>query len=133
MKTPGILLVTALFFATAIPVQAGGLSNKLLLSSLWCSFSYNKVSGYTSSTRTSFNPKGTYSVASRGEGYSSGNSGSMASQDDSVTGGRWQVVNGELYMSEGGGELAHVETVLKQNSNGYPIIIADGVEYSQCN
>ena len=35
-------------------------------------------------------------------------------------------------MSKGNGELGLVRTVVKRNSSGYPIIIADGVEYSQC-
>jgi len=24
------------------------------------------------------------------------------------------------------------QTVLKRNNNGYPVIVADGIEYSQC-
>jgi hypothetical protein len=30
------------------------------------------------------------------------------------------------------GSLQPVTTVLKRNSNGYPIIVSNGVEYSQC-
>ncbi|MHB8880486.1 MAG: hypothetical protein ACYC69_03135 [Thermodesulfovibrionales bacterium] len=125
-------LVIAVFIAAAVPVQAGGLSSNLLLSSAWCTFSYNKITGYSNSSRLRFSPNGTYSSGSRSEGYSSGRSGSMASQGDSGGDGSWKVVAGELYLSEGYGQLEPVQTVVKYNSNGYPVIVADGVEYSQC-
>jgi hypothetical protein len=114
------------------PTSAGGMSSDLLLSSAWCHLTYNKTTGYSHSKRVHFNANGTYSTGSRGEGYSSGSGGSMASQRDSAASGLWKVMNGELLMSEGGGRLEHVQTVLKRNSNGYPIIVADGAEYSQC-
>lgn len=129
-----LFFAAALLLAGALPVQAGEISGELLLSSAWCTFSYNKVSGYSSSTRVRFNRNGTYSTGKRDEGYSSGRSGSMASQHDSGGAGRWEVSNGILFLSEGQqGTLQPVRTVLNRNSNGYAVIIADGVEYSQCN
>jgi hypothetical protein len=125
-------LIAALFLTIALPIQAGGLSNNLILSSAWCTFSYNQVTGYSKSTRVRFSRNGTYSTGSRGEGSTSGKSGSYSSQSDTSGGGRWKVVKGELYLSSGNGKLELVKTVLKRNSNGYPVIIADGVEYSQC-
>ena len=125
-------LVASLMFSLSPSASAGGVSNELLLSSTWCNFTYNKTTGYSHSKRVRFNANGTYSTGSRGEGYSSGSGGSMASQRDSAAAGMWKVMNGELFMSEGGGGLDHVKTVLKRNSNGYPIIVADGAEYSQC-
>jgi hypothetical protein len=104
---------------------------ELLLSSPWCTFKYNKVSGYSSSTRVTFSPNGMWSSGSRGEGGSSGRAGSVYGQRDSGNGGRWAVQQGELYMSEGA-QMEHVRTVVKRNNNGFPIIVADGVEYSQC-
>ena len=124
--------VAVAFLAIASPVPAGGLSSELLLSSAWCSFSYNKTTGYSNTTRVRFSRNGTYGTGSRAEGSTSGKSGSYSSQRDSGGGGRWKVAKGELYLSTGNGSLEHVKTVLKRNSNGYPIIIADGVEYSQC-
>lgn len=124
--------VAVAFLAIASPVPAGGLSNELLLSGAWCSFSYNQTTGYSKTTRVRFSRNGTYGTGSRGEGSSSGKSGSYSSQSDSGGGGRWKVVKGELYLSTGNRNLEHVKTVLKHNSNGYPIIVADGVEYSQC-
>lgn len=104
----------------------------LLLSSAWCSFSYNKISGSTKSRRIQLFRDGTWSDSSRAEGYSSGYGGTMASQHDSGGGGRWAVNNGQLYISEAGGDLQPVQLQVKTNSSGYPIIVADGVEYSQC-
>lgn len=132
MKMIIALIITAACFTIALPIHAGGISNELLLSSAWCTFTYNKTTGYSNTTRVRFNKNGTYGTGGRAEGYSSGRGGTYASQNDSSGGGRWKVNKGELYLSQGRGELGHVNTVVKRNSNGYPIILADGVEYSQC-
>ncbi len=132
MKRAITLIVAAACIAIAQPVMAGGLSNKLLLSSAWCSFSYSQTMGYSNTTHVTFSKNGTYSLGSRGEGGQSSKHGSYYSQSDSGGGGRWKVEKGELYLSEGNGNLNHVNTVLQHNSNGYPIIVADGVEYMQC-
>ena len=132
MKKFIAFLFAATFFAAALPVQAGGVTENLLLSSAWCTFSYNQTTGYSSSKRIQFYRNGTYSMGSQAEGYSSGRSGSFASQNNSGGDGRWKVTGGELYISEGYGQLEYVNTVVKRNSSGYPIIVADGVEYSQC-
>lgn len=126
-----ILLAMALM--SAIPaVHAAGMSKELLLSSAWCTFTYNKTTGYSHSKRVFFNANGTYGSGSSGEGYSSGSGGSMASQRNTQAGGLWAVDKGELFMSQGPGRLEQVRTLLKRNNNGYPVIVADGVEYSQC-
>ena len=128
--TATIIIIACI--AVALPAQAGGISNELLLSSAWCSFSYNQTTGYSNTTRVQFRKNGTYSTGGRAEGYSSGRSGTYASQNDSRGNGRWKVIKGELYLSEGAGQLGLVRTVVKRNSSGYPIITADGAEYSQC-
>lgn len=128
---PARLILAVFCAAAAGPAAAGGMSNELLLSSAWCTFTYNKISGTSRSKRVTFSPNGMWSMGGRAESYSSGRSGSVAGQTDSGGGGQWRVQNGELFMSEGG-QLEHVQTVLKRNNNGYPIIVADGVEYSQC-
>jgi hypothetical protein len=124
--------VAILAVALPVPVHASGISNDLLLSSPWCTFKYNQTTGYSNTTRMKFNKNGTYSTGGRSEGYSSGRGGTYASQGDSQNAGKWKVVKGVLYISEGYGQLNPVRTVVKKNSNGYPIIFADGVEYSQC-
>ena len=126
-----IAIATAFLLAVS-SANAGGMSNELLVSSAWCTFTYNKTTGHSHTKRVYFNANGTYGTGSRGEGYSSGGGGSMASQRNAQGGGLWKVDRGELFMSEGGGRLDAVRTVLKRNNNGYPIIVADGVEYSQC-
>jgi hypothetical protein len=118
-------------FASITTANAGGISPDLLLSSAWCTFKYNKITGYSNTTRVRFSGNGTYATGGRAEGGSSGRYGSVASQGDSRGGGRWAVQEGELFMSDGG-QLGHVQTLVKRNSSGYPVIVADGVEYSQC-
>ena len=126
------ILLPSLMLAILPCAHAAGMSNELMTSSAWCTFTYNKTTGYSNTKRVYFNANGTYGKGSRGEGYSSGSGGSMASQRDAVGGGLRRVEKGELFMSEGRGRLEPVRTVLKRNNNGYPIIVADGVEYSQC-
>ena len=128
MKVAALSLILA-FVPCA---HAGGMSDGLLTSSAWCTFTYNKTTGYSHSKRFYFNANGTYGAGSRGEGYSSGSGGSMASQRNAAGGGLWKVDKGELFMSEGRGRLELVRTVLKRNNNGYPILLAGGIEYSQC-
>lgn len=128
-----LLAAAALLAGAPSAAQAAGMSNKLLLSSAWCSFSYNKISGTTKTTRARFYSNGSYAFGNQRESQSSGQYGSVYGQSGGDGGGRWQVQNGELYMGEDGGPLEPVQTVLKRNSNGYPIIVADGVEYMQCN
>ncbi len=105
---------------------------RLLLSSVWCTFRFNKVTGYSSSSRIAFRSNGTWDRGARSEGFSSGHGGSMASQGDSRSGGRWQVRGSRLFIAQGAGPLAEVRLVVKRNSAGHPIVVADGVEYSQC-
>lgn len=116
------------------PTAAADQLSRLLLSSAWCSFSYNKVSGSSSSKRVAFSRNGSWSLNGRAEGYSSGYGGTMASQSDSEAGGQWRVENGRLFMSSlpDSPELAPVKIAITRNSNGSPIISADGVEYSMC-
>lgn len=129
---PITLLALPLTLALIPSAHAGGMSGQLLTSSAWCTFTFNKTTGYSHSKRVHFNANGTYGTGSRSEGGSSGSGGSMASQRDAKGGGLWKVDGGELYMSEGRGRLEPVRTVLKRNNNGSHVIVADGVEYSQC-
>src|SRR5450759_1609439 len=106
--------------------------SRLLLSGAWCSFSYNKISGYSKTTRYEFLGNGTYRQGRRGEGGSSGPYGSIARQSGASAGGRWGVQNGVLFMAEGYGQMQPVQTQVYTNSAGYPIIRGDGVEYPRC-
>jgi hypothetical protein len=108
--------------------------SKLLLSSAWCTFKYNKISGASSATRFQFFNNGTYSNSGRSETYSSGSYGSMAGQHDSDGRGQWAVRSGHLYVSNPPEQpnLQPMPLTVTRNSSGYPILNSDGVEYSMC-
>lgn len=109
--------------------------SRLLLSSAWCSFRYNKVSGTSSTEKYRFFPNGTWNNGGRTETYNSGANGTVAGQYDSQGGGRWEVRGGQLYMSSSENPtLTLVQPFsVTQNSNGYPIINSGGKEFSSCN
>jgi hypothetical protein len=123
----------------AQPQAAGGSPQdvqvrQLLLSRAWCSFSYSQTSGTSRTTRAVFRPDGILSFGSGAETYSSGAGGTVAGQHGANGFMRWQVVNGRLYVDEGGGlGPQDVNMTITLNSSGYPIIKAAGKEYSGCN
>jgi len=108
--------------------------SQLLLSSAWCSFTYNKVSGASHTSRVQFFQDGTWSRGARGETYSSGYGGIYAGQTNRGDGGQWQVKGGQLWMSNPpeAPQLTPLDLRVSRNSSGYPILHADGKEYSQC-
>jgi len=105
----------------------------LLLSSSWCSFRYNKISGASHQERVSFRPNGSWDSGARSESYSSGSAGTVSGQSDTSSGGRWQVKGTALLMSQGGGALEDTGLSISRNSNGYPILNTGNKEYSSCN
>lgn len=109
--------------------------SRLLLSSAWCSFRYNKVSGTSSTEKYRFFPNGSWNNGGRTETYNSGANGTVAGQYDSQGGGRWEVRGNQLYMSSSENPtLQLVEGFsVTQNSNGSPIINSGGKEFSMCN
>ncbi|MDX6771030.1 MAG: hypothetical protein SF051_15980 [Elusimicrobiota bacterium] len=117
--------------AAAAPAGSDSLS-KLLLSSAWCHFRYNQHAGTTKQERVVFRADGTWTSGARGETYSSGRNGTAYGQSDSASGGRWQAKGGRLFLSEAGAAPQDAGLTVTRNSNGYPILNADGKEYSQC-
>jgi hypothetical protein len=117
--------------------QGGAMNDQLsqlLLSSAWCSFSYNKISGTTKQTRVQYFRNGTWAVGGQTETYNSGANGTVAGQYNNNNGGLWEVRNGQLWGSYGNAPLQLVQPFsVTRNSNGYPIINSLGVEYSMCN
>jgi len=124
---------------------SGGKLQQLLTSSAWCSFSFKGGSQYssTSSSRVRFFADGTYAKGSRSEGSFTGKAmddygnqqpdgSSYGSQTDSGADGRWEVVRDQLFMSEGNGAMEPVDLVIRYNSNGSPVLEAEGKEYSRC-
>lgn len=120
-------------------VPAGGSredeeARRILMSSAWCSFSYNQRSGASSTRRVVFRGDGVLAVGSGGETYSSGYGGTYAGQSSASQMMRWRVSGQRLYVDEGeGGGFQDVGLSAERNSSGYLILRADGREYSQCN
>lgn len=108
--------------------------SRLLMSSAWCWLKY--ASGNTYQERIVFSSNGTWSSNKESEIYGANQyAGTSAhSVGSGGTGGQWGVKGGQLYMSSPEEPaLAPVPLQVTQNSNGYPIITADGKEYSSCN
>jgi hypothetical protein len=116
---------------------------QLLLSSPWCSLTYSQTSGRSSTIRSVFTPDGLLSVSTNSEGgtvnqhgggmvaLGGGGTGSVYSQQAGATQARWTIQGGLLYLDFGQGPQPQMLQITR-NSNGYPIITADGREYSQC-
>lgn len=122
--------------AAGAPVRGGAGNDQLsqlLMSSGWCYLRY--ASGNTYTEKVYFSRNGTWSNNKESEIYGRNDyAGTSAhSVGNSGSGGQWAVKGGQLYMSEGGGPLQVLPLQITRNSNGYPIINADGKEYSQCN
>ncbi|HEY3276427.1 MAG TPA: hypothetical protein VGJ94_07380 [Syntrophorhabdaceae bacterium] len=104
----------------------------LLTTTPWCSFKYNKTTGYSSTTRYQFFRDGRYTTGAKNEGHSSGVAGNFSSQRNRTSGGNWQLKGNALFVTANGVMQEPVYLSVKQNSNGMPIIIADGVEFVPC-
>lgn len=113
--------------------------SRLFLSSAWCSFSYSGSSTYagtsggrTTTTRVVFSPNGSMQQSSNSESTNSGAAGSVYGGNAGGQTMRWRVQDGALLVSSDGAQWQSVQIQVTQNSNGYPIVKADGVEYMQC-
>lgn len=114
---------------------------KLLLSSAWCNFWFNKTTGYSGSARVQYFVDGSYQLGSKSEGYSSGAGGTFASEGRSGASGHWYVRAGQLFGTAPPTDanprpdpttFYPLPLVINKNSNGNPIIVADGKEYASC-
>jgi hypothetical protein len=106
--------------------------SRLLLSSNWCWLRYSNGNSYTQ--KVHFNANGTWQDFSESDIYSN-NYGTVAQATGNRTnGGQWAVKGGQFYLSSPENpQLVPVPLTITRNSNGYPIITADGREYSMCN
>ena len=108
-------------------------ARQLLTSSAWCSFTYNKVSGTSTTRRVVFRPDGVMTIVGGAETYSSGQGGTYAGQSTKGSTLRWKVENLRLYVDLGdGGGFQDVGLDATRNSNGSVILHADGREYAMC-
>lgn len=105
-----------------------------LMASPWCSFSYNKVSGASSTRRVVFRQDGAMVVSSGGESYSSGYGGTYAGQSRGQSTMRWKVESRRLLVDAGDGSgFRDVALGATRSSSGGLVLHADGQEYVSCN
>jgi hypothetical protein len=116
---------------------------QLLLSSAWASFSFKGTGGAGGTTRQErfvFHPDGTWELHSSGETYSTlsdfpqlNYGGQVYSGRQSGFRGNWKVERGVLWMSQppNNPQMVAVPLKVNRNSNGYPILVVNGVEYMQ--
>ena len=107
--------------------SGGGNLHQLLTASAWCSFTYNKTSGTSSSSRVVFLANGTLRRGSNTETSNSGRNGTVAGQHQGGSSNKWRVAGGRLYV-----DGADMNARVKNNSAGNPIITAGGKEYMRC-
>ena len=107
---------------------------QVLTSSAWCSFTYNKVSGASSTRRVVFRNDGMVYTNAGGQTYSSGSAGTYAGQSNNGSAAHWKVENLRLYgdAMDGAG-FQDLGLTATRNSNGSIILNAGGREYSMCN
>lgn len=108
-------------------------ARQLLMSSAWCSFTYNKNTGTSSTRKVVFRQDGIMTVNGGLETYSSGYGGIAAGQSSSSGSMRWKLENLRMYVDRGDGAgFQDIGLTATRNSNGYPILHAAGSEYSMC-
>jgi hypothetical protein len=109
-------------------------ARQVLTSSAWCSFTYNKVSGTSTTRKVVFRSDGVMTINGGAETYSSGYGGSYAGQSSSGAMMLWKVENLRLLIDQRNGTgFQDIGLTTSKNSNGYPILHADGREYAMCN
>lgn len=107
---------------------------QVLTGSAWCSFTYNKVSGTSTTRKVIFRPDGVMMINGGSETYSSGYGGTYAGQSNSAGAMKWRVENLRLFLDQGDGSgFQDIGLNATKNSNGSVILHAGGQEYSMCN
>lgn len=115
--------------ATAADQEA----KQLLTSTAWCSFTYNQVSGTSTTRKVIFRPDGVMTMNDGAETYSSGYGGTYAGQSNSAGAMQWKLENLRMYVDQGDGAgFQDIGLTATRNSNGYVILHAAGREYSMC-
>lgn len=108
-------------------------ARQVLTNSAWCSFTYSKSSGTTSTRKVVFRPDGVMTVNGGSELYSSGYAGTYASQSNNASTMQWKLENMRLYVDQGGGAgFEDIGLTATKNSNGSVILHAAGREYAMC-
>lgn len=115
--------------STAQDAQA----RQVLTHNAWCSFTYNKVSGTSTTRKVVFRPDGVMTVNGGAETYSAGYGGTYAGQSNNANAMRWKLENLRLLVDDKGGSgYQDIGLTATANSNGAIILKAAGREYSMC-
>ncbi len=106
---------------------------QVLMNGAWCSFTYNKVSGTSTTRKVVFRPDGIMTTDGSVETYSSGYGGTYAGQSNNSNAVRWKYQGLRLYLDDGSGYgFQDVGLTATTNSNGSIILKVAGREYSMC-
>jgi hypothetical protein len=137
-KTPSPMEKAARSAVGATPAATGNeqdvQARQVLTNSAWCSFTYNKISGTSTTRKVVFRRDGVMTINGGAETYSSGYGGSYAGQSNSGGAMRWKLENLRLLIDQGSGTgFQDIGLTATQNSNGSVILRAEGREYAMCN
>ncbi len=121
----------------AVPIASGNpqdaQARQMLTHNAWCSFTYNKVSGTSSTRRVVFRPDGVMTINGGAETYSAGYGGTYAGQSNNASAMRWKLENLRLLVDDrGGAGYQDIGLTATTNSNGSIILKAAGREYAMC-
>lgn len=106
---------------------------QLLVSSPWCHLQYSQQMGATTTERVVFQANGRVAIGTDRESAVNNQHGVYYGRSNTGQQGHWRVENGALMLSEDGRSFAPTTLAISRNSNGYPIVTANGKEYYQCN
>jgi hypothetical protein len=108
-------------------------ARQILLSNAWCSFTYNKVSGTSTTRRVVFRNDGVMSINGGAETYSAGYGGTYAGQSSNASAMLWKLENLRLFVDDrSGAGYQDIGLTSSTNSNGSIILKAQGQEYAMC-
>jgi hypothetical protein len=108
-------------------------ARQILLNSAWCSFTYNKVSGTSTTRRVVFRADGVMAINGGAETYSSGYGGTYAGQSSNASAMLWKLENLRLYVDDrSGAGYQDIGLTSTTNSNGSIILKSQGQEYAMC-
>lgn len=108
-------------------------AKRVLTGTAWCSFTYSKTSGTSTTRRVVFRPDGVMTMNDGAETYSSGYGGTVAGQSNSANTMHWKLEKLRLFVDQrNGAGFQDIGVTATRNSNGYVILHAGGREYSMC-
>jgi hypothetical protein len=106
---------------------------QILMNNAWCSFTYNKVSGTSTTRRVVFRPDGVMSINGGAETYSSGYGGTYAGQSNNSSAVLWKLENLRVLVDDrSGAGYQDIGLTSTTNSNGSIILKTLGKEYAMC-